>query len=97
MTVEVVARSKSFQQPTKGFYALVGQIRLVMDTPRRRMADKDVQIASVPRSIPEQAGDYTQDMRPHLGLSVLKWTLAVTKTAFYSSQDQTLLQNNFAV
>jgi hypothetical protein len=83
MTVEVVPGLKRFQQPAEGFDPLVGEVLPIMNPPRRRVRDEDIQVTAIPESIPNQPGDEVQDMMPHLSLRILiKGTIGIQDAAF---------------
>jgi len=95
--VEMVARLEGFNEPAKGFDPLVWQILFIVDAPRRCMADENVQITPAEQFIPEQSGDYAQDMQPHLALGILERSIAVAQAALHARQDQALVINHPAV
>jgi hypothetical protein len=51
MTVKVVTGLENLEQPAKGFYPLMGQVWFIVNTPRRRVADKYVELTTVYRPV----------------------------------------------
>ena len=52
-------------------------VRLVVDPPRRRVGDEDVEGPAAAEPVPEQSRGLSKDLQPEVGLGVLERAIAV--------------------
>ncbi len=75
--MQMVAGFESSQKPSKGFNTLVGFISIILDTSRRSMSDKNIQISAIFNLISYQLGCEPQDHAPHFCLRILMRTIVI--------------------
>jgi len=70
MPVKMICWPENLQEPAKSFNSLVRQIRLIVYTPGRCMADKDIQVSPIDDLVSQQAGDKPKYIPPHISLRI---------------------------